>query len=92
VSTLVDHIGKVDTLTEEVARYRGLRWSNPQPLRKNTHEVGDTRTMPQKHVVTDFLVKVLFVRLALNLEDGIDIYLPAFLGVVQIVRQQLVLF
>lgn len=48
--------------------------------------------MPQQHVVTDFLVKVLFVRLALNLEDGIDIYLPAFLGVVQIVRQQLVLF
>jgi len=90
--TLGEHIGKIDTLTKSVTSGRSLRRSNSETLRENTDKVGQSGTVPEKHVVVKIISESLLFAFTFNAVAVNNFDVAVFLGVVDILFNKLVFF
>ena len=55
VERFTDQIGEIDTLAEEIARAGGLRRSDSHTLRKDSHEVRESTSVPEQFSIAEIL-------------------------------------
>lgn len=56
MNTFLSHVCQINALTKQVPRHRGFRRSDSETLRQNTHKVGQSGSVPQQHIVTNFFI------------------------------------